>query len=381
MDRRVTPQRGRRSLRQTTLMPGVPAIDAEDYDTQYDQYLRIRRLLVASLFSVLYLLVLAIFFTQGKVDFATLAGAAVAAAVLIAGFYALFRSNLNLRFNDPGLTDWQLFAAVLVMLVVVYRAPETRLVFIAYFFIALTFGMLRVSPKRLTVLGGLALLGYVFTIGLRYLDNENVEMLRTDALLAAVIALTYPWFVYIGGQVKRVERGLAEVATVLDVAEDAAARDELTGLPNRRALNRALEEAKRRTDGSLDPFSVAIVDIDHFKRFNDELGHQYGDEVLQALARTGQAGQRAGDVFGRYGGEEFVQILRGTDLAGALAEAERLRARVGALELPGARWLGNMTISIGVAQYRPRESIATLMARADTALQRAKRSGRNRVVC
>src|SRR5512144_2374819 len=182
MERESIPRRGTRSLRKTTLMPGVPAIDAEDYDTQWLQYLRIRRLLVASLFSVLYLLVLAIFLTQGKVDLTTLVGACVATAALIAGFYALFRSNLNLRFAEPGLTDWQLFAAVLVMLVVVYRAPETRLVFTAYFFIALTFGMLRVSSRRLTVLGGFALLGFIFTIVLRYLNNENVEMLRTDGL-------------------------------------------------------------------------------------------------------------------------------------------------------------------------------------------------------
>ena len=88
---------------------------------------------------------------------------------------------------------------------------------------------------------------------------------------------------------------------------------------------------------------------------------------------------RSTDVFGRYGGEEFVQICRHTTLAGAIADAERLRERIGTLEVPLPRSIGKLTVSIGVAQYDPGESIMQTFARADGALYRAKKLGRNRV--
>ncbi len=368
-----------RALGETTVMPGAAPAGDEAEVAASRQRLRIRRFQMGSLFSVLYLLVLAIFSTQGKVDRLTLIVACVMVGLLILAFYGVFRSGLNLRFSDPSLTGWQLTAAVSVMLIVVYRAPEARLVFTAFFFIALMFGMLRMSSRRLTVMGALAIAGYGFTIALRYARDEDGATLGVDALLLAVIALTYPWFVYVGRQVRRIERGLLEVTSVLDDVEDEAVRDELTGVPNRRALNRAMEEAKRRSDGSLEAFSICFIDLDHFKRYNDELGHLSGDEVLRAFTRAALVGQRTGDIFGRYGGEEFLQILRETDLDGALVEAERLRARVSALDLPAARAVGRLTISIGVAQYRRGEKIVEMFARADAALQRAKRGGRNRV--
>jgi diguanylate cyclase (GGDEF)-like protein len=96
-----------------------------------------------------------------------------------------------------------------------------------------------------------------------------------------------------------------------------------------------------------------------------------------------QAGLRNTDVFGRYGGEEFVQILPQTDLAGAMADAQRLRRRISAmeLELPITRSVGPLTVSIGVAQYIPHETIDMAFARADQALYRAKQLGRDRVEC
>jgi len=124
-----------------------------------------------------------------------------------------------------------------------------------------------------------------------------------------------------------------------------------------------------------------VIDLDHFKRFNDELGHLEGDAVLKSFAHAVQGGLRSADVFGRYGGEEFVQILRHTNLTGALTEAERVRAHICQLRLPVSRDIGQLTISVGVAQYQPGEKILQTFARADSALQKAKLSGRNRVEC
>jgi diguanylate cyclase len=346
---------------------------------EFKQRLRMRRFLLASLFSALYLFVLAIFSTQNMVERKTLIEACVIVGGFILAFSLAFRSGFNLRFADPGLTGWQLLAAVFTMLFVLYRSPETRVAFIAFYFVALMFGMLRMSGRRLAALGAVSLMSFALVIWLRYANNHDVENLRLDALLGAVMAVTFPWFVYFGERVKRLQRGLTEASIELEDVEETTWRDDLTGVYNRRALIVALDQAKQRADATLEPLSICMIDLDHFKRFNDELGHLAGDEVLRAFAHATQGGMRAVDVFGRYGGEEFVQILRHTDLQGATSEAERLRLRVSQLEIPGSRQTGCLTISIGVAQYMPGEKIVQTFARADAALRRAKLGGRNRV--
>jgi diguanylate cyclase (GGDEF)-like protein len=272
-----------------------------------------------------------------------------------------------------------LLAAVYTMLFILYRSPDTRLAFTAFFFVALMFGMLRMGGRRLAKWGGISIISFAVVIWLRYANHRDVEALRLDALLCAVMAVTFPWFVYFGERVKRLQRGLTEASIELEDVEERAWRDDLTGVYNRRAVNVALDEAKQRADATGEPLSLCVIDLDHFKRFNDELGHLAGDAVLRTFAHAVQAGLRAADVFGRYGGEEFIQILKHTDLPGAMSEAERVRARISALELPVSRQIGPLTISIGVAQYQPGEKIVQTFARADSALHRAKLGGRNRV--
>jgi diguanylate cyclase (GGDEF)-like protein len=368
-------------VRESTVLPGTEPVRDLPWvpPDEFKQRLRIRRFLLASLFAVMYLFVVAIFSMLGKADRATLVEACVIVAVLILGFYGVFRSGLNLHLSDPGLTGWQLLAAVGTMLFVVYRSPETRLAFTAFFYVALMFGMLRMSGRRLAKWGGISIISFVAVIWLRYANNRDAEMLRIDALLCAVMVVTLPWFVYIGERVKRLERGFTAATMELDDVEESSWRDELTGVYNRRAINVALDQAKENADNTGEPLSLGILDLDQFKRYNDELGHLAGDAVLRAFAHTIQGGLRAADVFGRYGGEEFVQILARTDLRGALSEGERLRERISQLELPVPREIGRLTVSIGVAQYQPGERILQTFARADSALHRAKSAGRNRV--
>lgn len=148
--------------------------------------------------------------------------------------------------------------------------------------------------------------------------------------------------------------------------------DPLTGLGNRRALGRAMQMLAERGEGA----AVLCLDLDHFKRINDTLGHEAGDDVLRELAERLQAEVRGRDLVARAGGEEFVVLLPGADRHAALGVAERIRAAVAdrAFLLPsGPLWI---TISIGCATGSPE---ATLLARADEALYAAKHAGRNRV--
>jgi diguanylate cyclase (GGDEF)-like protein len=163
-----------------------------------------------------------------------------------------------------------------------------------------------------------------------------------------------------------------------------SSQDGLTGIANRRQFDEVFDLEWRRAYRAETPLSLLMIDIDHFKAFNDAHGHQRGDDYLKAVAAALRDGlNRPGDLVARYGGEEFVVILPATDEEGAVACSERLRSSVAAIEIahdrPGAPL--SATVSIGVATAHPREgsSSATLIAAADEALYRAKSEGRNRV--
>ena len=157
--------------------------------------------------------------------------------------------------------------------------------------------------------------------------------------------------------------------------QDMARRDGLTGLVNRRAFDEALAQELERGARTGSPVGLLLLDIDHFKRLNDEHGHQTGDEVLRVVGRVLAECARTYDVVARYGGEEFVVILPGVDDDDALAAAERLRTAV--LDAPTPV---PVTISAGAASAPPEaEDSTALIGRADEALYAAKARGRNRV--
>jgi diguanylate cyclase len=155
----------------------------------------------------------------------------------------------------------------------------------------------------------------------------------------------------------------------------AAERDVLTGLGNRRHLERRCAELLPVLAAEGQPLSLALLDIDHFKQVNDQHGHTAGDQVLVHLAQLLRENTRGGDVLARHGGEEFVIVLPGMELPRAAEVCERLRERVAAYGWPVR---GGLTISIGLAASPPWE-LAPLLQRADEALYRAKASGRNSV--
>lgn len=124
-------------------------------------------------------------------------------------------------------------------------------------------------------------------------------------------------------------------------------------------------------------FSLVLFDIDHFKQVNDTYGHDEGDQVLETLVNSIQFCLREGDHFGRWGGEEFMVLLPGTDLDGATEFAERMRERVAATDF---RLQDPVTISLGVAEWSPGNNFKNLLVRADSAMYKAKTGGRDRVV-
>ena len=164
----------------------------------------------------------------------------------------------------------------------------------------------------------------------------------------------------------------------LAIAEERAATDALTGLANRRSVQDTVRRMVAHAQRAAMPLAVLAIDIDNFKRINDRLGHDRGDDVLAAVGQTLAGALRASDFVGRQGGEEFVALLPDTDLSGALTAAENLRAAIEGLDVlgPGER----VTASFGIA-VQPEDGTdgPTLMRQADRALYAAKANGRNRV--
>lgn len=178
--------------------------------------------------------------------------------------------------------------------------------------------------------------------------------------------------------------GLSSCLSVLGLAlwsqrhdlQTMAFTDGLTGLMNRRAFDEIIER-EMRSHRRGEPPVLLLIDIDFFKAINDDYGHQAGDEVIRRVGRVLQANSRTGDTVSRYGGEEFVMLLRDLRLDRAEAIAERLRTQIASIRgLPQA--IG-VTVSIGLAVHGPGDTFASLLKRSDDALYLAKRSGRNRV--
>ena len=173
-------------------------------------------------------------------------------------------------------------------------------------------------------------------------------------------------------------RTLLEFKAYLDVCEEAAFTDHLTGLANRRRFERQLDREVARMARFGHPFSLLMLDIDSFKNLNDSYGHDAGDEAIRRLSRVLREGTRGIDLAARIGGEEFAILLVETKKEGGLEVAERLRMAIKALEIPRA---GHITGSFGVAECpTDAQTSADILKAADIALYDAKRNGRDQVV-
>lgn len=175
---------------------------------------------------------------------------------------------------------------------------------------------------------------------------------------------------------------LEELRRDLENVRREALTDGLTGLSNRKAFDAEISRIAAEADETGGGFSLLMVDIDHFKSFNDNFGHQIGDQVLRLVARTLTDGVKGRDVAARYGGEEFAIVLPETPLKAAVTVGNALRRAVASKDVVNRNSgdkLGSITMSVGAAEYAGGEDVSELIARADAALYTAKHNGRNQV--
>ncbi len=255
---------------------------------------------------------------------------------------------------------------------------------------AVLFALFQVGQLTFVRLILLAALGYAGAVlgRLQWLPGE--PSFGPEALNLVVFVGISCWLLVFAQHLHALRQQLhernAELQSMVKKVSRVAERDHLTKSFNRHYIMETLSREKGRADRSNNPVSVFILDLDHFKAINDEYGHLTGDRILKGLAKRVRAELRSMDAvnpsnyrrsFGRFGGEEFIVILPGTGLRGALHCAERIREVIA--ERPFDETY-RVTISAGVTEYRRGETVPELLARADEALYRAKSEGRNRVV-
>ena len=356
---------------------------------------RLKRQLMGFVSYLMYLLPLGYAVARGWVDFGYtgLAWLLLAALVVNIGFYVAIRLRLTGRFADPSLMVAQVGIASLQALVIGYYADEAKVIVLMLFFTAFFFGVFSFSRRQYLALTAAVALGYAWMLALKYAPSERGgEAFHLELLHFLILLMVLLWMSLLGSYVVRLRTHLADKQEALAAAlvrlKELASHDELTGLHNRRHLMEMLKKQQERARRHKEPFSLSILDLDHFKRLNDAYGHGVGDEALREFSERMRSLLRRVDVmgrgeidstFGRYGGEEFLLLLPYADSNDALACVQRLRAAVH--EKPFATSAGPLpvTFSAGVAQHCPGESLDALLKRADDALYRAKTAGRDRV--
>ena len=313
----------------------------------------------------------------------------LAHALVVASFavfltvYVLVRSGWSARLVDPVLTFPHALACVALCMAAYLCLGSQRgnvMILVAQTIVA---AMFRLRPQQVLLLGCASVLMLALAVtGLYHHDPQRYTAaigwlhLTVGGATILLLSLIAKWVADIRVRMGRQARDLQDA---LSTVQQLATTDMLTGLMNRRMMGDVLEREIRLGHRHGTPLCVALIDIDHFKQVNDRHGHAIGDAVLQQLADTARKELRQVDQLARWGGEEFLLMLPNVSATEAGVALERLRLQVRRLTVPERPGLA-ISISAGLAQLQPDETLDDLLERADTALYAAKRGGRDRWV-
>jgi diguanylate cyclase (GGDEF)-like protein len=302
----------------------------------------------------------------------------------ILGFYAVIRSGLNGRCADPTLAMPQTIMAQTLIAASYAITGPVHGATVIMLSLVMVFGMFSLRPAavRLACVYTVIVMGFVMYWStlhqpLHYPARQEVFNFALTAIVMLAIS-------QLSGQLTDMRTRLKTQKIALEQAlshiKEMAARDELTGLPNRRRMMTLLQEHATRHARGGPRFYVCIIDLDHFKNINDSYGHAAGDAVLRAFAAQAQVVLRSTDMIGRWGGEEFLLLLPETPPGDPALGVARLRESLAAMpaspSLPDVR----VRFSAGFARHEDGEPIDQAIERADRALYAAKSAGRNRSV-
>jgi diguanylate cyclase (GGDEF)-like protein len=304
--------------------------------------------------------------------------------VFIGAFYGIVRSGLNRRFADPTLAMPQTIMAQSLIGASYAATGPVHGATVIMLALVMVFGMFSLRPAsvRIASIYTVTLMGVVM-YWCAELQPRHYPA-RQELFNFALTAIVMLAISQLSGQLSDMRTRLKTQKIALEQAlshiKEMAARDELTGLPNRRRMMTLLQEhATRHARGGL-RFFVCIIDLDHFKSINDTYGHAAGDAVLRAFATQAQAVLRSTDMIGRWGGEEFLLLLPESPPGDPTLGVARLRDSLASVPASPALYDLRVRFSAGFARYEDGEPIDQAIERADRALYAAKSAGRNRSV-
>ena len=301
-------------------------------------------------------------------------------------FFAMLRSGYNLRFRDPSMTEAQVLVGCSWLTYLLALLDSGRGTLLMFYVLILLFGVFQLPPR---IFARCAAFAFCSFLGLNLWEasqqklNDPALVLLQVAALFFVLVWLYLFASYVQALSQRMRKRRFALQAHQDTLrgmmrqlEDLVATDELTGLFNRRHFLRLATRELNAMDAGV-VHGLALIDLDHFKRINDVHGHAAGDQVLQAFAAVASACLREGDVLARYGGEEFVVLLPDCNAERLTSCCERLRIAFTDVELIGIS-VSHLSLSAGMTLLELGDDLDDALHRADQALYRAKRDGRNR---
>lgn len=299
--------------------------------------------------------------------------------------YTVFRTGLNQRMKDPSMTSIQICIASLAVMYVIFFVYEARGILLSLYILIMLFGIFRLNTRQFLHVSAFILLTYGIDIFLLYVFRSqdivlHIEIFQWLALIIVLISVSF-----IGGNISSLRHELSvsrkKLQASLLTIREMALHDDLTGFYNRRQLMELIENEHNRSVRTGAVFSLAMMDLDKFKNVNDTFGHQAGDDVLITFSNIIRNILRKTDFCGRYGGEEFLVVLTETNLRDAKIFAERIRSCVEECLIfdSDSDRKFKVTVSIGLAEHMKNESIDRTISRADEAMYKAKKNGRNRM--
>jgi len=373
----------RRPVRKYGWVRVVDAVLSEDPR----QRIRLTQWLITALVYLASALVLLFGMWQGWMYGGLLAAWCAFVFIGLSAIYVALRTGWSARFADPALTAVQIVFAVVAVDWGYLICGPVRSMALFPLLLIFTFGAFSLSWRGITWLTAFALASLIGCVtalhamrpgvGTWALDNPDLRLDLTNVLMMMILLPAVSLIaVRLSSLRKRLRAQRAALTAALAEVQRLATHDELTGLANRRHMQDRLVQEQGRCQRRGHVFSIAIIDLDHFKRINDAHGHAVGDDVLRAFTAAATASLRSSDLMARWGGEEFLLLLPDTHGPQAQASVMRMLERVRALPPDSGALL---SFSAGVTEHRAGETVADTVARADREMYEAKRSGRNTV--
>ncbi len=297
----------------------------------------------------------------------------------VALFSLLHWTGFSERLKNCHMTTWQMGYGIGVQLLGITLAPQISPFFLGLMFVIFAFGTMRIKFSEALFVWLFSSIAIALTIHLNLDSRLTLQNpTTTEYLLVSVsFSLILLRAIALGYYASALRLRIYHLSRSF---QDQALHDELTGIRNRRGLHHILEEQFSLHNRKGIPCSLAMIDIDHFKRINDDFGHTVGDEILKALVRQIKRIIRDSDKLIRYGGEEFILVMSATYLHAAESLVQRIRIYISQQQWDALPDKHPITISIGLSELMPQDDINAPVERADMALYAAKQSGRNRVV-